>query len=252
MMEGERGCAMDHLRIAGRAGLAAAALAAALIAAATPGRAEADTAGRVLFGDVEDRTLRYIFQIDGERVGTAEGRILRTDPRTWRVEARYAIAVELLGVDVYQLELEATETYRGARLIALTTRGAENGADLALSGEAAADGFRYRHNGEPGLAAADIVPSTQLWRRDLLRRTRVLHAIEGEPFDRMAEALGDRTFETEDGPQTLSGYHIETPYETAELWFDAEGLLQRATLDRMGVTLDIRRADADRPAERAQ
>lgn len=243
---------MELLSSARCAGLAAAALSAMLIAAATPALAESASAGRTLFDDVEDRALSYVFQIDGERVGIAEGRILRTDPRTWRVEARYAIAVELLGVDVYQLELEATETYRGARLVALRTRGAENGTDLAMSGEAAEDGFRYRHNGEPGLAAADIVPSTQLWRRDLLRRTRVLHAIEGEPFDRAAEALGDRTFETEDGPETLSGYHIETPYETAELWFDAEGLLQRATLDRMGVTLEIRRTDAEGPAERAR
>ena len=52
---------------------------------------------------------------------------------------------------------------------------------------------------------------------------------------------GEETFETPTGEQTLSGVHIDTPYETADLWFDAEGLMQRCVLDRMGVTMTIRR-----------
>ena len=221
---------------------AALALAAAALCAGAAQAADQDASdGEALFGDIDERALRYEFRVEGERVGIGEGRITRTAPETWRVEISYDIDVEVLGVDLYSLDMDATEVYRGNRLIALDTRAVENGDTHEIEGRAEGDHFRYTHNGEPGEVAADVVPSTQLWRRDLLTRTRVLHVVEGEPFDRTTEAVGEETFETPTGEQTLSGVHIDTPYETADLWFDAEGLMQRCVLDRMGVTMTIRR-----------
>lgn len=221
---------------------AALALAAAAFCAGAAQAAEQDASdGEALFGDIEERALRYEFRVEGERVGIGEGRITRTAPETWRVEISYDIDVEVLGVDLYSLDMDATEVYRGARLVELDTRAVENGDTHEIKGSAQGERFHYTHNGEPGEVAADVVPSTQLWRRDLLTRTRVLHVVEGEPFDRTTEAIGEETFETPEGARTLSGVHIDTPYETAELWFDAEGLMQRCMLERMGVTMHIRR-----------
>ncbi|MEQ8602588.1 MAG: DUF6134 family protein [Marivibrio sp.] len=226
---------MSIKRLAGALALSAAALA-SFSAAADDARD-----GAALFGDIEERALRYEFRVEGERVGIGEGRITRTAPETWRVEISYDIKVEVLGVDLYTLDMDATEVYRGARLVALKSRAVENGDEHEIDGAAEGELFRYTHNGEPGEVAADVVPSTQLWRRDLLTRTRVLHVVEGEPFDRSTERIGTRTFETPEGERPLDGVHIDTPYETAELWFDEEGLMQRCELERMGVTMHIRR-----------
>jgi len=209
--------------------------------AAFPAAADDAREGEALFGDIEERQLRYEFRVEGERVGVGEGGITRTAPETWRVEISYDIDVEVLGVDLYSLDMDASEIYRGGRLVELKSRAVENGEVHEIDGAAEGDVFRYTHNGEPGEVAGDVVPSTQLWRRDLLTRTRVLHVVEGEPFDRTTEAIGEQTFETPEGERTLSGVHIDTPYETADLWFDDEGLMQRCVLERMGVTMKIRR-----------
>lgn len=217
----------------------------ALVAGGIPlERARADDAAdaRRLFGDIDNRALKYEFLVDEQRVGTGEGRIRKIGEARWQVDIRYEIDVDLLGVDVYSLHLEARETYEGARLVALKSDSTEDGERHEVSGEADGDVFRYTHNGAAAEATPDIVPSTELWRRQLLKRTRVLHVVEGEPFDRTTEPAADKRIEGPDGETTtLEGVYIETPYETATLWFDAEGLLQRAVVDRMGTTLDIRR-----------
>lgn len=221
---------------------AAALMLLALGASAEP--APADDAGdaRRLFGDITDRELRYEFRVEGDRVGIGEGRIRKIGPARWQVDIAYEIDVDVLGVDLYDLDLEARETYRGARLVALESDSTEDGERHEISGEADGDVFRYTHNGAAAEVAADIVPSTQLWRKRLLERTRVLHVIEGEPFDRTPHPIEDRTVEGQDGGEmVLEGVHIETPHETADLWYDREGLLQRAVVDRMGVTMVIRR-----------
>ncbi|MBP5856636.1 hypothetical protein KAJ83_06425 [Marivibrio halodurans] len=221
----------------------------ALIAMGVPfGPAQADGGtgdaadARLLFGDIDNRALKYEFLVDEQRVGIGEGRIRKVGEARWQVDIRYEIDVELLGVDVYTLHLEARETYEGARLVALDSDSTEDGEHHEVSGRADGDVFRYTHNGEEAEAVSDIVPSTELWRRQLLKRTRVLHVVEGEPFERTTEPAEDRRIEGPDGETVvLEGVYIETPYETATLWFDAEGLLQRAVVDRMGTTLDIRR-----------
>ncbi len=226
----------------------AALLAAPLLGAMAAGGAVADdeAEARALFGDIDDRALKYEFRVEGSRVGLGHGRIVKTGDAEWRVEIAYEIDVDLLGVDVYDLDLEATEIYRGARLVSLKSEAVEDGARHRIEGEAEGDRFHFTHNGEKGEAAADVVPSTQLWRKRLLKRTRALHVIEGKLFDRTAEPTGESEIETPSGASlTVEGVHIETPFETADLWYDAEGLLQRAKVERMGTTLLIRRLEAE-------
>lgn len=221
----------------------------ALLSASFP--AVADTAGGTplaeqdggtLFGEVEKRALHYVFTVDGIEVGTAEGEIVKTSDNSWRVLARYDIDVELVGLDLYSLKMTTKERYKGRRLVAIDTTSVENDEEHRVLGKAEGDHFVFSYDGgEQHKAAADIVPSTQLWRRGLLRRTHVLHVMEGEPFDREAEPLGQKEVETASGVQTLTGYHIDTPYETAEIWYDDEGLMWRAVVDRVGTTLIVTR-----------
>ncbi len=197
--------------------------------------------GAVLFGDAERQALRYSFSTENQQVGTAEGEIVRIDEKTWRVRARYEIVVDVLGLELYDLEMTVRERYRGARLVFLDIESTENGEKHRVTGKAEGAVFAYTHNGEAHEAPADIVPSTKLWRRGMLARTRVVHAVKGKLFDRSAEPLGTKTFATPDGEQPLEGMHVDTPYETADLWYDDSGLLERAVLDRMGLELIIRR-----------
>lgn len=214
----------------------------ALASLGNAAQADDATDARGLFGDIDERALRYEFLVDEGRVGIGEGRIVKTGPARWRVEISYDIDVDLLGVGIYDLNLEAVEIYEGSRLVSLESKSVEDGVEHLVSGEAKEDHFAYTHNGEAGQAEPDVVPSTQLWRQRLLERTRVLHVIEGKPFDRTGTPQGEREVESQDGETiTVSGVHIETPFETADLWYDAEGLLQQAEVDRTGVVLVIKR-----------
>lgn len=216
-------------------------IALALVAGVSaPASAETDA----LFGDLAGTTLRYDISVGGDAAGDAEGSIRRTADGNWEVAMRTKIDVEVIGsVSIYTLEMAVTEVYGEGRLLALDVEAEENGEKNAMSGEADGDVFRFTHNGDPGTADRNLVPSTQLWRERMLERRTVLHVIDGIVFERKVETLGTETHDTGSATPDLAGYRVESPDETATLWFDTDGLLYKAVLDRLGISLVIERAD---------
>lgn len=223
-------------------------LAAALVGALSLAATAAD-AEEALFGGLGGTQLSYDIFVEGDKAGTADGAIRRTEEGRWQVEMDTRIEVEVIGgISIYSLDMQVTETYDEGRLLAFECTATENDTRYEMAGEAEDERFAYSLNGETGRAPADIVPSTQLWRQAMMQRETVLHAYEGKVLERGVEALGEKTLERAGGPVQVTGFRVYTDDDDARLWFDETGLLVRGRIEQPLVTLTIERRKADLPA----
>lgn len=220
-----------------------ASLAAAIVLVMTgTGSVKAEAEADALFGDLAGTTLYYDISVDEELSGHAEGKILRTKDGNWEIRMETKIEVEVIGgISIYSLHMSVSEVYGDGVLVGLDVEARENDQHNRMTGQIDGSVFRYTHNGEPGTGDLNLVPSTQLWRERMLQRKRVLHVIDGEMFERRVSAIGREQISTDQGVLDLSGYSVESPDERATLWFDPDGLLYKAELERLGVTLVIQR-----------
>ncbi|MEQ8830275.1 MAG: DUF6134 family protein [Alphaproteobacteria bacterium] len=219
----------------GRTCLAALAM---FLAVTTPASAETDA----LFGDLAGTTLFYDINVGDAPSGHAKGTILRTEDGNWEVRMETKIEVEVIGgISIYSLHMSVSEIYGGGVLVGLDVDARENDQHNRMTGRMEGSQFRFTHNGKVGTGDRNLVPSTQLWRERMLQRKRVLHVIDGEMFERRISAIGKERVSTDKGVLDLNGYTVESPDERATLWFDPDGLLYKAELERLGVTLVIQR-----------
>lgn len=205
---------------------------------AAPAMADVDA----LFGDLAGTTLSYDISVDDDPSGHAQGTILRTEDGNWEVRMETKIEVEVIGgISIYSLHMSVSEIYGDGVLVGLDVDARENDQHNRMTGRMEGSLFHFTHNGKVGTGDRNLVPSTQLWRERMLERKRVLHVIDGEMFERRVSAIGSERISTDKGVLDLKGYTVESPDERATLWFDPDGLLYKAELERLGITLVIQR-----------
>lgn len=134
--------------------------------------------------------------------------------------------VRRLGISVYRFTHRGTETWRGARLVAMETATYDDGTDHTLrvreeNGGLTAQSGRAVVTRHP----ADTIP-TNLWHRGAVERRALLNSMDGTVLAVTVQDLGPRSVTARGQAVTTHGWYINgPPAYVRRQWFDAAGRL---------------------------
>lgn len=183
------------------------------------------TPGQALMPDglaLEYRVLR-----DGVEIGRHRVRFSHRDD-VLIVETEIRIAVTFLFVTLYRYQLDARETWRDGRLIALVSTTDDDGDLYAVNAVANGETISVEAGAYSWTAPATVVP-TSLWRRDMARGTLLLGVKQGEPIAVVFDEVGRETVPARGGEVEATHVVVSGELER-ELWYDGDGMLVRLRL----------------------
>ena len=183
-----------------------------LLLFATPGQALAPD-GLAL----EFRVLR-----DGVEIGHHRVRFAHRDS-VFIVETEIRIAVTFLFVTLYRYELDARETWRDGRLIALASTTNDDGDPYEVSAVANGETISVEAGANSWTAPATVVPAS-LWRRDMARGTLLLGVEQGERLAVAFDEVGRETVAARGGEVEATHVVVSGGLER-DLWYDGDGML---------------------------
>lgn len=148
------------------------------------------------------------------------------------------ITVKVLFFTAFRFKHEAEEVWESGRLVSVTSTTNDNGTNLQVSGQAAADGFRILGADGPFLAAAHLLTSNTLWDRRLVRERRLIDVQHGGEVGMVVKRLGDETVGTPHGPVRAERYQIITPHYAGSLFYDGDGRWVKGLIEQQGEILE--------------
>jgi hypothetical protein len=214
-------------------------VAAAFLAASVFGPAPAAAESRDLLFDV----LR-----DGTPIGTHSVRTRTAGPRT-EVEIEIDLAVRLGFLTVYRYQHRARESWENGRLAALDARTDDNGARTRVSARATDDGLAIEGPAGAYVAPADTTP-TSYWRRDDVRRTRLVDTQTGRLVEVRTRPAGSRETRIDGGRGRVDLYRLEGDLD-AEVGYADDGSWTALAFETRGSRIAYVRRSIDTEIRRA-
>ena len=195
-----------------------AALAVLVIALASPARATAP----------DGLALEYRVLRDGAEIGRHKVWFRHDGDAAMTVKTEIRITVSLFFITLYTYRLDATETWRADRLVALESTTDDDGDLFTVSARAEGDNLVVKAGANSWTAPASIVP-TSLWRREMARGDLLIGVEQGEAI---AVSFQDRGLETVTarGGDVSAGKIVVSGELERALWYDDDGLLVRLQL----------------------
>lgn len=192
-----------------------------LIAAMGLGRARAQTLDRD--GVLDFNVLRHGLTIGQHRIE------LRRDGERVEVAIRARVAVRLMFITVYRFELDASETWRSGRFVALRSRTHDDGADHAVMARAIDSGeVEVIGDGKHQMFAPGTIPIT-FWNMAIVEGAPGFNPLTGEPVRYGVRDSGaDRV--TAGGSALSARRYVTSGELDRELWYDEERRLVRMAL----------------------
>ncbi len=172
----------------------------------------------------EDRVLEYQILRGGWEIGRHRVEIRRLGDRL-TVETQVRIAVKFAFITVYRYALDARETWRDGRLVALESVTDDDGKRYAVSAVSEGDVVRVDNGGAGWTAPATIVPSS-LWRRDMLESNLLIGIKRGNALAVSVAEAGRETVTVHGRPLSATRYVVSGDL-TRELWYGPDGMLVR-------------------------
>ena len=173
--------------------------------------------------ELEYRVLR-----DGAEIGRHKVWFRHDGDAVITVETEISITVSLLFITLYTYRLDATETWRGDRLVALDSTTDDDGDLYVVSAHAEGDNLVVGAGANSWMAPATIIP-TSLWRREMAQGELLIGVERGEAI---AVAFHDQGLESvvaRGGDVSARKIVVSGELERA-LWYDDDGMLVRLQL----------------------
>ena len=167
--------------------------------------------------------LDYRVLRDGFEIGRHKVLFRHDGGGTMTVDTEVRITVSLLFITLYRYRLDATETWRGERLVALESTTDDDGDLYTVRAVAEGDGVRIDAGAESWTAPAATVPSS-LWRREMARGLILIGVERGEALSVVFREIGRETVKA--GGAEISATKIVVSGDLErELWYGEDGFL---------------------------
>lgn len=179
-------------------------------------------------------TLRYWVKRDGTPIGEHIVAFQR-DGDKLTVSLNTDLAVKVAFITAFRFEHTSTETWKGNRLLALSSRTNDDGTNHEVSAAAGPDGLTVVADGVSRVVPADTLVHDQ-WNPANLQRNTLLSIFDGQP---MQVAFTQGPTEAVD----VNGTPVEaTRWESSgdlqrTFWFDADDRLVKVRFESRGSTV---------------
>ena len=180
-------------------------------------------AGPALATAPDGLLLEYRVLRDGFEIGRHKVQFSHDGDDVMTVETEIRITVAFLFVTLYSYRLDASETWRGERLVALQSNTDDDGDLYAVRAVAEGDGLVVDAGDNSWTAPAMIMPSS-LWRRDMARGSLLMGVEQGEAIAVSFYDQGRENIVV--GCSGMSATKVVVSGELErELWYDEDGML---------------------------
>ena len=167
--------------------------------------------------------LEYRVLRDGAEIGRHKVRFRHDGDAVMTVETEIRITVSLFFITLYSYRLDATETWRAGRLVALESTTDDDGDLFTVSAHAEGDNLVVEAGANSWTAPASIIP-TSLWRREMAHGDLLIGVEQGEAIAVSFHDQGRETVIARGGDVSASKIVARGELERA-LWYDDDGIL---------------------------
>lgn len=169
---------------------------------------------------------KLVFQVlrDGSPVGQHSFTFARNGDTT-DVDIATRVAVKMVFVTVYRFEHDGHETWRGNKLVAMTSKTNDDGTQHQLKVAAQGDSLRIAADGKNTTAPAGILPAS-LWEAGVVKQSELLNTLDGKRMNVTVSDLGQETVKA--GGRHTSAHHYKIVGGlTRDVWFGPGDTLVR-------------------------
>jgi Domain of unknown function (DUF6134) len=184
-----------------------------------------------------DRRFSVLYK--GNRIGTHTILYSPASGET-RVKTEIHLLVKIAFFTVYAFGHQSEETWRGGRLVSLSSETEEHGETLHVVGAATPQGFRVVSKGGPFIASAATLTSNSLWTPAVLEQATVVDAQHGGIIGVSARRFADEQIMIAGRAVDATRYTFITPYLAGSIWYDEENQWVRGEFERDGSKIEYR------------
>lgn len=167
--------------------------------------------------------LDYRVLRDGFEIGRHTVLFRHGGGEAMTVETEVRITVSLLFITLYRYRLDATETWRGDRLVGFESTTDDDGDLYTVRAVAEGDRVMVYAGAESWTASATAVPSS-LWRRDMARGSLLIGVERGEALSVAFREIGRETVMARGAEISAAKIVVSGDLER-ELWYGDDGFL---------------------------
>lgn len=189
------------------------------------------------------RTFKFRVLWDGDDIGHHVTTITPSaDGQGMTVGTKIGMKVKVGFITAFRYEHDSTEVWQGGSLQSLVSKTNDDGDDLALKGEATADGFKAVGPKGPFIAPANSLTTNCMWLPTLVDEKKLIDAQKGVLVDLVSKPLGTDRVTVRGKDREAQRHSIRTPFVAGSLWYDQAGNWVRSRLEIKGETLEYRLA----------
>jgi Family of unknown function (DUF6134) len=191
----------------------------------------------------DPRMLKFRVLWKGDDIGQHVTTITPTaDGQGMTVATKIGMKVKVGFITAFRYEHDSTEIWRDGRLLSLASKTHDDGDDLAVKGEATADGFKAVGPKGPFIAPAESLTTNCMWLPTLVDEKKLIDAQNGVMVGLVSTPLGTDRVSVRGKDREAQRHSIRTPFVAGSLWYDRAGNWVGSRLEIKGETLDYKLA----------
>jgi len=160
---------------------------------------------------------------EGTKIGTNSVDVERRGDAT-QVKVSTKILVKVMLVEVYRFNQEATESWKGGRLVAFTSKTDDNGTNHNVSVTSGADKLDLVADGHHSDAPLTLRPAS-LWDKGFSAQTELFDTANGKRMAIKTKDLGDEKIVANGVAHSTRHYKISGDFNR-DVWFDGDTLIR--------------------------
>ena len=141
-------------------------------------------------------------------------------------------------ITMFRYSLDATETWKDGKLVALEGTTNDDGDDKSVTASLDGDALLVNGSAYSGNAPAGIIPSSH-WNMLQAYSTRILSTESGELLDTEVTRLGEETLTIDGQSVPTTRYRLKSDL-TVDLWYDDQGRWVQLSFEARGQKIDYR------------
>ena len=169
---------------------------------------------------------KLVYQVmrNGDPVGQHSLTFARNGDMT-DVDISTRVAVKMAFITVYRFEHDGHETWRGNRLVALTSQTNDDGTRHQLKVATEGESLRIAADGKHMTAPANILPAS-MWRPGVVQQSELVNTLDGKRMQVSARDMGQDTVKAA-GHSTKAHHYKISGNIDRDVWFGPGDMLVR-------------------------
>jgi hypothetical protein len=164
-------------------------------------------------------------------------------PGDFRVHTVISVHAQPESTHAYRFEHESDEVWKGGWLETVTGKTNDDGKELAIEGQRTARGIELTTPEGPFVTDAKTLTSNSIWSERTMAATQIISVQFAAVVGMVAIDNGQTTVSVNDQTLLAKRYEAVSPFTTASLWYDSNGLWIAAKVEKNGELLDYRLHD---------